>query len=1002
VAKSVILSASTLNPVSSAITGETVALTAIKTDPYATGTPVISIASGAEFVESFIDGNLIVKAGITAQNPIITLKATCDDKIDLLTLHIYIPAENIIISANGQTAIAQDGQLQLSYNILPLNSTVAKPIFTIISGAQYATVDADGLIKVNSLLGVPDADITVRATVDGKTAELDFELYVPITSVSLSADNYSPKSYKASADTVTLSAAVNNEATANYALSYVVESGAEYVESINGNVLKIKNNIAATGKSIKLRASVTDAGGAAKLSQTITLEIHIPIETLTFNITEIGRGEINQFTPTYNSNNVATTKGWIYIGKVITDANGNTISSVDGKTIEVNIDSISSQPSISVSQFTPAGTKIIVTYKASDEDGKTFSHTFIVKGLTSSNFTVQYRDFSSSQIYSGGTDSAGIELNLSAPQLETGRYVDILVKYNSNENPVDYGISYSITSNTNSASSISGNYLRLTVNSSATGSSTITYTVKIIDGSTSYSITKSIAVFRRMSGQPSISQASIVNKTTTLTKLSNTITANGTPTGYSTANLKFIAVDGSDYSLTESGVLTIKTLSAKPIVQLTMTQTYNGNNIVYTSNTISISLKSYSVYKYDGTTSSPVSVTVVNDLTGYLAPPVRNGYIFGGYYTGSSSTLLWDASGNRTSNTFSSSYSTLYPKWTAITYTLISSDYFDGKEEYTSSRTTSYGSVWTFTLGDNSDWNFEGWHLSDNSGDRQVSTASSYTMSSPNTTQGGTVKVYTVWTKKSCIATGTLITLADGTQKAVEDLDGTELLLVWNLWTGKFDYAPMIFIDSEATMTNTVINLYFSDNTSVKVITEHGFWDYDLNKYVFLRKDATEYIGHYFAKEVMIDGELVLQRVQLTNVVIAEETTGAWSPVTFGHLCYFVNGMLSMPGETESFINIFDVDPITMQYDEVQMNIDIATYGLFTYDDFADILPYEMYEAFGGAYLKISIGKGNTTLEEIYALIEYYAKFLNSEEDGEPTVPPTYVKSDSIQETKYS
>lgn len=50
----------------------------------------------------------------------------------------------------------------------------------------------------------------------------------------------------------------------------------------------------------------------------------------------------------------------------------------------------------------------------------------------------------------------------------------------------------------------------------------------------------------------------------------------------------------------------------------------------------------------------------------------------------------------------------------------------------------------------------------------------------------------------SCVATGTLITLADGSQVSVEQLTGDELLLVWDLFAGKFATAPILFIDSEA------------------------------------------------------------------------------------------------------------------------------------------------------------------------------------------------------------
>lgn len=232
----------------------------------------------------------------------------------------------------------------------------------------------------------------------------------------------------------------------------------------------------------------------------------------------------------------------------------------------------------------------------------------------------------------------------------------------------------------------------------------------------------------------------------------------------------------------------------------------------------------------------------------------------------------------------------------------------------------------------------------------------------------------------SCIADGTLITLADGCQIPVEQLTGNEKLLVWNLFTGNFDVAPILFIDSDPAKEYEIINLRFSDGTSVKVISEHAFWDCNLNKYVFLRADAAKYIGHWFNKQITsANGEMKWTKVQLVDVELTTEITTAWSPVTYGHLCYYVNGMLSMPGATESFINIFDVDAETMKIDEVAFEQDIETYGLFTYEEFAELLPIPevIFEAFGGQYLKVAIGKGLTTMEELETLIQRYEKFFN-------------------------
>ena len=226
----------------------------------------------------------------------------------------------------------------------------------------------------------------------------------------------------------------------------------------------------------------------------------------------------------------------------------------------------------------------------------------------------------------------------------------------------------------------------------------------------------------------------------------------------------------------------------------------------------------------------------------------------------------------------------------------------------------------------------------------------------------------------SCVTPDTLITLADGTQVRVDSLTGSEELLVWNMETGKFDKAPIMFLDSDAEAEYEVIKLRFSDGTEVKVIYEHGFWDYDLNRYVYLDRNAEQYIGHTFAKQ---NGN-ELEKVQLVDVVIEKEMTTAWSPVTVGHLCYFVNGMLSMPGGVGGLFNIFEVDPENMTYDYEQMEKDIETYGLFTYEELNAICPLseDMFNAAGGAYLKISIGKGNLTMDELVYMITRYSVFF--------------------------
>ena len=436
-------------------------------------------------------------------------------------------------------------------------------------------------------------------------------------------------------------------------------------------------------------------------------------------------------------------------------------------------------------------------------------------------------------------------------------------------------------------------------------------------------------------------------------------------------------------------------------------------------------------YDYNGGSGSPNNKTVYFDSTyGSLPSPTRTGYGFDGWYY--SNTRIYNSTKVSISNNH-----TLTAKWSANSYTVYF-NYGNGSKGIANKSVkydSTYGSLPTTSLTGHS---FDGWYYNGTriTESTKVKTANNHTLEArftpinytvsisasnvtvtvkrldTNTTVGNGSKVpygtklsitysandgyQNAWCSPSgtvtvtgnvsisagaekipsCIATGTLITLADGSQKPVEQLTGDEMLLVWNIYTGKFDAAPILFIDSDAETTYDIINLYFSDGTSVQVIYEHAFWDYNLSQWVFLRDDAARYIGHWFNKQgVDSNKNLVNQKVQLVKVEITKEITKAWSPVTYSHLCYYTNGLLSMPGATEGFINIFEIDPDTMKVDEAKMAADIEKYGLFTYDDFAEYIPEEVFYAFNGQYLKVAMGKGILTWDDIFALVERYQEF---------------------------
>ena len=236
--------------------------------------------------------------------------------------------------------------------------------------------------------------------------------------------------------------------------------------------------------------------------------------------------------------------------------------------------------------------------------------------------------------------------------------------------------------------------------------------------------------------------------------------------------------------------------------------------------------------------------------------------------------------------------------------------------------------------------------------------------------------LYAKWVaEESCVVEGTLVTLANGSQVAVENLTGNEDLLVWNLNTGSFDSAPILFIDSDELAYREIIHLYFSDGTELKIVDEHALWCFDLNEYVYLDNMASNYVGKYFNKKTA-DGYTA---VQLIDVEIYSEIVRTYSPVTSEHLCYYVNGLLSIPGGISGLFNIYDVIATEMKYDQIAMQDDVATYGLYTYEDFcleiAEV-PEAIFEALGGENLKIAMGKGLINREKVLALIGQYQVFF--------------------------
>ena len=67
-------------------------------------------------------------------------------------------------------------------------------------------------------------------------------------------------------------------------------------------------------------------------------------------------------------------------------------------------------------------------------------------------------------------------------------------------------------------------------------------------------------------------------------------------------------------------------------------------------------------------------------------------------------------------------------------------------------------------------------------------------------------------------------------------------------------------------------------------------------------------------------------------------------------------------------MNSFAFDD-NMVYDAEAMNSDIAEYGLYTYEDFAQYCEREVFEQYNMAMMKVGVGKGLYTYEHLVYLL---------------------------------
>ena len=224
-----------------------------------------------------------------------------------------------------------------------------------------------------------------------------------------------------------------------------------------------------------------------------------------------------------------------------------------------------------------------------------------------------------------------------------------------------------------------------------------------------------------------------------------------------------------------------------------------------------------------------------------------------------------------------------------------------------------------------------------------------------------------------CVTPDTLFTLADGTEKRVDELQDDDRLMIWDFDRGCLSEAGITFfhrVKEEA----PVLRVSFSDGTDVGVVMEHAFFDLTDRKFVAIRSagQALDLLGHRFAK--LSGGKLT--EVTLTGIMEDGTTDSYYSPVTEAHFNCFANGMLNISGFMAGLYNVFDLEKNELKYDAAKKAAEIKAVGEIPYEVFASVASRELYDRNNAGWFSVSIAKGLTTAEALVRLFAFCRPFF--------------------------
>ncbi len=411
-------------------------------------------------------------------------------------------------------------------------------------------------------------------------------------------------------------------------------------------------------------------------------------------------------------------------------------------------------------------------------------------------------------------------------------------------------------------------------------------------------------------------------------------------------NLYFTPSGGSHYSM---GVVTAQvtvdeTLTdvEPPVIENvtgTITTTRGNIEVSYNgSDNVGISHYIIETYKVENNTASLVSSNqTVADETSYTVTGLNDGtYYFKVQAVDTSGLTATSQSEERTYN------------WTMNVTININQGGPNGNS------TVDYGSTFTTTITANFLRNLPTQLTITMGGENLTANQYTYNTSSgrltiPNVT-GDLVITGETRGGGGCLLKGTRVTLADGTKKRIEDIQYTDLLLVWNYETGKVTKEYPIWIE-KAKQTSQYTRITFSDNSTINVVKSHAFFSIDSQKFVDYQDHNQFHIGTTVLK---ISDNNQLEKVKVENIEVINETDWYYFIASTRYYNIISNDFITTDGYTDiTNLYPFDQNIKWKEYNPVPID----------YSYLEDVLPYYLFKGLRAEELGILLKYQITDLE---------------------------------------